>query len=593
MRIVVCIKQVPHPDGVRFNPKTKRVVREDVASITNPLDLLALGHALALRDAVGGEVTAVTMGPPGARACLQDAMLRGADRALHLTDRRFAGADTLATVRALARALDGQFDLILVGRSTLDGATAQIAPQLAELLGVAQVTQATRFTATPSGLAVEREGDEATETLDLVLPAVVSIQRGPAPPEPDPAAPGGPVTERTAEDLGGGPRDFGTRGSPTFVKDVRVLPEPVQTVVLHRLDDAVERLWRHIDAAREEAGPPAGTGAPADAVRTIWAVAERRRDGSLHPVSLEAIACARSASTAYGARVVAVLPCAQSGDTPSLLAAHGCDAVLVIEDERLARFSTAAFTAALCAAIERERPDAIIGPWTADGRDYLPRVAARLSLALTGDFVALEVADPGDDPDLLWIKPAWSGTVEAPIIGHTRPSMGTLRPGAVAALEARPGREVPIEVFRPTLGEEHADLAGDPNGAPVAPEERVDCAPIVVSLGADADPALIEAARRLAREIQGALAATAEAVTAGLLPPQCEVGLLRRSVSPRLFVALGHHTAEDLAAARRSGVVVTVGHRAPPPAHTRVDIAVQLEPGEVVDRLLAAARQAV
>ena len=122
MRILVCVKQVPRLDRVRFAPGLNRIVREGVEATTNPLDLLALGHALALRARHGGEVVVATMGPPAARAVLDDALAAGANRAVHLVDMCFAGADTLATARALCRLQERErADLILFGRSTVDG----------------------------------------------------------------------------------------------------------------------------------------------------------------------------------------------------------------------------------------------------------------------------------------------------------------------------------------------------------------------------------------------------------------------------------------------------------------------------------------
>lgn len=589
MRIAVCIKQIPRLDSIRFHPKTKRVIREDVDSTTNPLDFLALGHALALRDAVGGEVTVLTMGPPAARAVLEDAIRRGADRGVLLTDRRFAGADTLATVRALQRALTAEgYDLVLLGRSTLDGATAQVAPQLAELLEVPQITQATGVEVSGDRLLVEREGDAGDQHVRVVLPAVVSVLRGPTPPEPD-ASRSGEIRELSADDLDGGARDFGTRGSPTFVKDVREITESSTSVVIDDLATAVDELRRHICRARETHLTDAPARTSDGAERTIWALTERRPDGSLHPISFETIACANSVADQLKARVIAVMLCADPGEAPAELAARGADGVLVIEHAALAEFSTDAYCAALSAAIEQRAPHAVIGPWTSEGRDYIPRVAARLELGLTGDFVALEIADPEDeDPDLLWIKPAWAGTVEAPIVAHTTPSMGTLRPGEVAAFRSNTNAIAQVDVLYPHLraGEDgsaymwgHGVSAGD---------ELCDCAPVFVSIGAGSSTALVELARELARRCGGALAASADAVAEGLLPPRREVGMLRRSVSPAMFLALGPHSSEDLSAARRAGIVATVGCPHPDPEHTRVDVAVGLAPGDVVEQLLKA-----
>src|SRR3954454_5271296 len=124
MRIAVCVKQIPELDKLEFD-RANRVKREAANLVWNPADLRALGQALELRDACGGEVVAMTMGPPSAREVLEEAIERGADRAVRLVDKRCAGADTLATARALARALEREEpDLVVFGRSTLDGATA-------------------------------------------------------------------------------------------------------------------------------------------------------------------------------------------------------------------------------------------------------------------------------------------------------------------------------------------------------------------------------------------------------------------------------------------------------------------------------------
>ncbi len=160
MKIVVCMKQVPRLDEVRFD-RANRIVREDVSVMTNPLDLQALAHALRLRDQEGGEVVALTMGPPQAREMLEDAIGRGADRAIHLADKRFAGSDTLATARAIAHTLTREEpDLVLFGRSTLDGATGQVGPQVAELADLPHLTQV--FELELDGRTVQaRSGDRA------------------------------------------------------------------------------------------------------------------------------------------------------------------------------------------------------------------------------------------------------------------------------------------------------------------------------------------------------------------------------------------------------------------------------------------------
>ena len=142
MHIVVCIKQVPDSAQIRVHPVTNTIMRQGVPTIINPYDLFALEEAMRLRDKVGGEVTVLTMGPPSAEDSLRKALTFGADRAVLLTDRFFAGADTLATSYALAAAIRkigatfGPVDIVFTGKQTIDGDTAQVGPgicQAAEL----------------------------------------------------------------------------------------------------------------------------------------------------------------------------------------------------------------------------------------------------------------------------------------------------------------------------------------------------------------------------------------------------------------------------------------------------------------------------
>ena len=141
MKIVVCIKQVPDTTEIKINPVTGTLIRDGVPSIMNPDDKGALEMALRLKDQYGAHVTVITMGPPQADLILREAFAMGADRAILLTDRRFAGADTLATSNALAGALRTMdFDIVFAGRQAIDGDTAQVGPEMAEHLGLPQVS---------------------------------------------------------------------------------------------------------------------------------------------------------------------------------------------------------------------------------------------------------------------------------------------------------------------------------------------------------------------------------------------------------------------------------------------------------------------
>lgn len=579
MRIAVCVKQVPRLDQVRFD-KRNRIVRDDIELIINPIDLKALGHALRLREEAGGEVVALTMGPPGARQALEEMVRRGADRAIHLVDKRFGGADTLATARAVARALErDEPDLVLCGRSTLDGATAQVAPQLAELLGLPQATHASSLSLGDNRLRVERETERGSETWSLPLPAVVSVERGPDPPEPDEGR-NVEVDEVTAEDLGGTPKDYGTRGSPTFVKEVRELSLEREVEKVHDAQTGAEKLEELLSGIERQASERGARASEGKHSRAIWALAERDRE-RLHPTSLEGLACAREVAGELDAEIVAVLLCAEPDDLADELAAHGADRVLVVRDQSLAQYATASFTDALCAAIEEHDPYAIVAPWTSQGRDYVPRVAARLGLGLIGDFVRLEVeAAEDEDPELRWIKPAWAGTVESPIITHVAPSLGTLRPGAFRPLERDDEADVRVDEFEPQV-EASADVCCEERRVEIEDELLLDNSPVVICVGEQLDEDAVALARQLAQASRGSLGATEEAVEAGLAPPQLEIGVLKRSMSPLLVLALGIEDGRQLDALRAARRLVTVHPAEDASAHSRADLAIFAEPEEL------------
>ena len=141
MNIIVCVKQVPDTTEIKIDPVKGTLIRDGVPSIMNPDDKGGLELALRLKDECGAHVTVISMGPPQADVMLREALAMGADRAILLSDRKFAGADTLATSYALSglcRTLD--YDLIIAGRQAIDGDTAQVGPELAEHLGLPQIT---------------------------------------------------------------------------------------------------------------------------------------------------------------------------------------------------------------------------------------------------------------------------------------------------------------------------------------------------------------------------------------------------------------------------------------------------------------------
>ncbi|MDF2634543.1 MAG: Electron transfer flavoprotein alpha/beta-subunit, partial [Pelosinus sp.] len=162
MEVLVCIKQVPDTAEVKIDPVTNTLIRQGVPSIVNPFDKNALEAALQLKDKHGGKVTVISMGPPQAKDALKECLAMGADRAILVSDRAFGGSDTLATSYTLAAAIRkiGTYDIIFCGKQAIDGDTAQVGPEIAEHLEIAQITYVAKIEVDGDTVSVEREYEE-------------------------------------------------------------------------------------------------------------------------------------------------------------------------------------------------------------------------------------------------------------------------------------------------------------------------------------------------------------------------------------------------------------------------------------------------
>lgn len=260
MNIIVCIKQTPDTATVKFNPETRTLLREGVENIMNPFDRQALETALCLKDKEGAKVTVVTMGLPQAADVLKEAIAMGADDAALITDRALAGSDTLATSVALAAAIKhlGEFDLVLCGKQAVDGDTAQVGPEIAEHLGIPQITGALSLQYVDGKFVAERENESCSMTLAAAAPLLVTITK--AEKEPRFASIKGKMKARKAKiptltvaDLGLDEATVGLSGSPTKVrKAFSPMPPEIHSEIIAEedADVAVDMLMEKLVQAQ-------------------------------------------------------------------------------------------------------------------------------------------------------------------------------------------------------------------------------------------------------------------------------------------------------------------------------------------------------
>ena len=226
MKILVCVKQVPDTTEVRIDRETNTLQRQDVPSILNPFDRHALEEALRVKERCGGTVSVLTMGPLQAQEVLKECLALGADEAVLVSDKAFAGADTLATSRTLAAAIAKlqPAELIFCGKQAIDGDTAQVGPELAEHLNMAQITCVSKLEVFPAErrLIAEREVEDGREVLELPFPAVLTVSKSLNEPR-YPSIKGRLRANKTSipilmlADLGLQAEETGLQGSPTRV----------------------------------------------------------------------------------------------------------------------------------------------------------------------------------------------------------------------------------------------------------------------------------------------------------------------------------------------------------------------------------------
>lgn len=234
MNIVVCIKQVPDSDKVTIDRETNRLNRAGVPSVINPFDENAIELGLQLKDKYGGKVTVITMGPPQAEEALRDCIAVGADEAILVTDRKFAGADTWATSYTLSLAVKktGDYDVVLFGKQAIDGDTAQVGPGVSYFLDIPVITYVKEAEKTETGFKVRRVTEEGYQVWEvdgksaftvvkeantMRLPSLKGKMR----------AKSATIQTWSAEDLGAEEEKIGLKGSPTIVK--KVFSPPIKT----------------------------------------------------------------------------------------------------------------------------------------------------------------------------------------------------------------------------------------------------------------------------------------------------------------------------------------------------------------------------
>ncbi len=597
LKIAVCIKQIPLIEEANFDAATKTIKR-DGPNVISAFDLRAISLAVELKNRNGAETTVVTMGPPQARGALVDALAMGIDHAVHLEDRAFAGADTLATARALAIWLAlGNFDLILLGKYSLDAETGQVGPEIAELIGAAQITGARKLEIDGRTLRAERESDEGFDEIEAAMPAVITCAERIA--QPVKVKPGAsdeaatkPIQSVRAAELGADAKAFGLAGSPTWVQEVRVVTTPKTECKFIDATDA-ERAAAEVMSMLEALGAlkprlhnrrPIGAAHRASTRgRDVWIVCETDLEGRITRGTLELLSRGDELASRLGGALVAVGVDGAVARHARLLASFGADRVLTLEQPALLSYTPEAAAEAVAQLVSTHSPWGMLIGATERGRDWGPRLAARLGLGLTGDAIDIEL---DSDNRMVALKPAFGGNIVAPIYSKTFPQMATVRPGVLELAAPSEARRAEVQTARVEVTPPKSRLikAHSTLDRTIVPLEGAE---VVVGIGTGVGgPEGVARVAEFARILGAAMCATRRVTDQGWVPRQLQVGLTGKSIDPRLYIAVGVRGAPNhTCGLKRAQTVVAINNDADALIFERANIGLVADWQSVLPRL--------
>ena len=533
LRVAALVKQIPKFEAMSLGTDG-RLKRDGVELSMNPYCQRALSKGIELAQATAGQCTVISLGPPAAEDVIRWGVAAGADNGILISDPAFAGSDTLATAKALARVLEaeGPFDVILVGKNAVDADTGQVGPELAELLGLPFVAAVRSLEFGQDGaLDVGCEHDDAWVEAEVPLPAVLSTAERLCRPakvdDPEKAlVPAEKIRTVTSVDLGDGP--WGADGSPTRVGETRIMEVKRDRRMLSgapesQVAEAMTLLQARRVFSDQKAEATLTVGGPvAKPVTVIAVLLEPGNTGSAR----ELLGLAAQLAPQIGASVTGIQAESAADATPEEIYCWGADRLCVLNNGSVEE-DIAHFVASWC---QTHAPRFLFAPSTSWGREVAARVAARTGSGLTGDAIALECADG----ELVSWKPAFGGRLVAAIRSISAIQMATVRPGVLPRPAAREGRTPSIERHCVELTSRLRVVSRRRNDQ----LDALAMASRVVGVGMGIPPERYPELDPMLDVLGAELATTRKVTDKGWLPHARQVGITGRSIAPSLYIGV-------------------------------------------------------
>lgn len=582
MNILVCVKQVPNTKHMTIDSESNRLVRHGIAAILNPADRYALEKALRFRDQHGGKITVISMGAVPAESELVAAHLVGADRCLLLTDPVFGGSDSFATASVLAAAaryeekrMGGPFDIIYCGKSTIDGETGQVGPELAEILGIPYFSNISRMDYTAGSCRIEYSLDEKTMLVDAQFPVLLTYPFGgdvclrAAISERLSAVEEVKIPRLSFEDLQPwlNKDEIGLNGSATRVVRSFVPPTQRQSV---RIDQGTAKekaalLMEHLIkdgwVNKKKADKPAviTEEIPEKSDRRICVFVEQDEKNACKNISLELLTPAIEMGIAAKFRVSAILVGVDNRKAEEELSHYPIEEIISCEDAELADMQVPSYMEAVAGIIETYQPEGLLVGSTEFGKELAARIAARFHTGLTAECTGVRYEEESES--IIWSRPAYGGKLMADIICRKkRPQMGTIREGVFEKVAFGVGNPKIIRMnsCKSRLADKVKVLKKTVLPGFV-PQESNDIS-MIVSMGRGVrNVDGCDLCCDFADAIGASLGASRGAVEQRLLPQQYLIGVNGKTVRPSIYFACGiSGSMQHMTGVLDSGCIVAI-----------------------------------
>lgn len=580
MNILVCLKQVPNTKHMTVDPKTHRLVRHGVSAMLNPADRLVLERALRMREEYGGTLTAISMGAPQAADVLLSAWMVGADHGFLLTDPAFAGSDTFATASVLAagvRYLENEsgtrFDAILCGKSTIDGETGQVGPELAELLGIPHFSNLSRLERCGSGFRLEYTLNdtkilaEAVGPILLTYPLSGEVYLRAAIGERLDRLAEQQIPQLTLEELSPWlcSDELGLHGSATRV--IRSFIPQTQRACIRFTNGSPREKVAALLLRLQEDGvltrqgqrvPPPRTRRSAGSGR-ICVYVEQTAAGRCRSLGLELLSAAATIADDARLRIAAILIGSDNSKAADELKEYGVDEIFSCEDAVFDDMQVHDYVEAMSRIVEQYRPEGLLVGATEMGKELAARVAARFHTGLTADCTGVRY--DSELQSIVWSRPAYDGKLMADIVcARKRPQMGTIREGVFEKPAPCPGAPslVSVPLRRSALTEKVIVL--NRSAAPGFQKTNDGHVSIVVGMGRGIqDMDGLDLCCDFADAIGADIGATNAVVRMQLLSQQYQIGTNGRTIRPDIYIACGiSGSLQHLTGVQDAGCIVAI-----------------------------------